>query len=369
MLRQAGLTISLDQTLSFVRALDWIDITQRQQVFHTARALLVTRAETLRLFELIFLQFWRLNREGERPQGRKAPVAPRHDSKREPFTIATYMAFKARQQDPEIEVKDRAVTFSTQEILQHKKFSEMKPEELAGVRRLIQDMRWQASLRRTHRRITASRGETLDLRHALRQLAKTGCLPPRPAWRRRKIKPRPIVLLADISGSMEQVSRLVLLFFYSISHSLPEVECFTFGTRLARITPQLKIRNVDRAVDAASHEVVDWAGGTRIGETLRTFNRQWSRRVLRRGAVVLIVSDGWERGDVSQLRAEMRSLNHRCHRLIWLNPLLGNAAYQPRAEGMAAALPFIDDFLPVHTLHSFEQLSQHLRSLPSRRSG
>ncbi len=369
MLRQAGLAISLDQTISFVRALDWIDLTDRRQVFHTARALLVTRAETLRLFELIFHHFWRLSRDGERPQGRKAPVAPRHDLERKQFTIATYMAFKARQHDPEIEVTDRAATFSNEEVLQHKNFSEMTPEELAGVRRLIQEMRWQASLRRTHRRVTAARGDTLDLRHALRQLAKTGCLPPRPAWRRRKIKPRPMVLLTDVSGSMEQVARLVLLFFFSMSQSLPDVECFTFGTRLARITPQLKIRNVDRAVDAASREVVDWAGGTRIGESFGAFNRQWSRRVLRRGAVVLIISDGWERGDVSLLRTEMRYLHHRCHRLIWLNPLLGHASYQPRTEGMAAALPFVDDFLPVHNLHSFEQLSRHLSDLPSRRSG
>lgn len=369
MLRMAGLAISLDQTLSFMQALTWIDLGERRQVFYTARALLVTRAETLGLFNFVFDQFWRLNRDGARPRGRKAPVAPRHDPERKPFTIVNYMAFKARQHDPEIEITDRTATFSNQEILQRKSFSSMTPDELREVRRLIRELRWRASLRRTHRRVPARRGEILDFRQALKTLAKTGSLPPHPRWRKRKLKPRPIVLLADVSGSMEQVSRLVLLFFYSIAHSLPDVECFTFGTRLARITPQLVLRNADRAIDSAYQEVVDWAGGTRIGETLHAFNRRWGRRVLRRGAVVLIVSDGWERGDASELAGEMRHLSRRCHRLIWLNPLLGNAAYEPRVEGMAAALPFVDDFLPVHNLHSFEQLKEHLQNLPARRRG
>ena len=364
MLRQAGLTISLDQTLNFARALRLIDLANREQVFHAARALLVTRAETLRLFAAIFNQFWRLHRANEAPRGQRAPVAPRHDLQgRKQFTVATYMAYKARRFDPEVEVQDRAATYSSLEVLQRKHFSEMTPDELAGVRRLIQGMRWKASLRETRRLVPASRGDVIDLRKALRQVAKTGCVPPRPAWRARKIKPRPIVLLADVSGSMEQVSRLVLLFFFSLSQSLKDIECFTFGTRLARITPHLKIRNVDRAIAEASREIPDWAGGTRIGESLRAFNRQWSRRVLRRGAVVLIVSDGWERGDVGLLRSEMQHLGRRCHRLIWLNPLLGKQGYQPKVEGMAAALTHVDDFLPVHNLHSFEQLSRHLAAL------
>ena len=143
---------------------------------------------------------------------------------------------------------------------------------------------------------------------------------------------------------------------------------WSFGTRLTRITRELKIRNVDRAIDEASRRVVDFDGGTRIGASLRAFNRRWSRRVLCRGAVALIVSDGWDRGDASLLAREMRYLKHRCHRLIWLNPLLGKSTYRPRVEGMAAALPHTDDFLPIHNLQSLEQLAEHLRSLPARRS-
>ncbi|MGW8249382.1 MAG: VWA domain-containing protein, partial [Anaerolineales bacterium] len=134
------------------------------------------------------------------------------------------------------------------------------------------------------------------------------------------------------------------------------------------LTDQLKLKNIDRAIDQASQEVVDWSGGTRIGESLRTFNRQWGRRVVRRGAVVIVVSDGWERGDVSVLRQEMRFLQKRCHRLIWLNPLLGDKNYQPLVEGMAAALPYIDDFLPIHNLQSLKALSDHLMRLGPKRS-
>ncbi len=370
MLRQAGLPVSLEQTLSFARALEWVDLRRREQVFHTARSLLVTRRETLRLFEAIFHSFWRLVQKGQAPDSRRASRTPRTDpDRRRPFDVASYMAFKARRFDLEIEVTDRTATYSSQEVLQHKSFSEMTPEELARVRRLITELRWRASERRTRRFVAGARGEMIDLRRALRQVARTGCVPPRPAWRRRKIKRRPMVLLADVSGSMALTSRLILQLFFSLSHGLENVECFTFGTRLSRITSQLKIKNVDLALEGASREVLDWSGGTRIGRSLRAFNRRWSRRVLRRGAVVLIISDGWERGDSSVLAAEMRYLRHRCHRLIWLNPLAGHVAYRPRAEGMVAALPFIDDFMPIHNLDSLEQLAGHLRSLPARRGG
>ena len=166
---------------------------------------------------------------------------------------------------------------------------------------------------------------------------------------------------------MDRYSRLMLQFFYSATHSLRQVECFVFGTRLTRITRQLKLRNIDRALAEAAREIVDFSGGTRIGESLATFNRRWARRVLRRGAVVVIVSDGWERGDAAELARQLRFLHHRCHRLIWLNPHLGQSGYQPLVEGMAAALPWIDDFLPIHNLNSLRELSRHLGALPARR--
>jgi uncharacterized protein with von Willebrand factor type A (vWA) domain len=220
-------------------------------------------------------------------------------------------------------------------------------------------------LRRTRRKIASDSGDTLHMRRVMASAARHGGVPVLLAWQQRKIKQRPIILIADISGSMEKYSRLVLQFFYSMVQSLKNVECFVFGTRLTRITLPLKLKNIDRAVSDAAREVVDWAGGTRIGESLCTFNHKWSRRMLHRGAVVMIVSDGWERGEVEVLRDQMRYLQRRCHRLIWLNPLMGKATYQPVVEGIAAALPYIDDFLPIHNFQSLSTLAEHLAALSS----
>jgi uncharacterized protein with von Willebrand factor type A (vWA) domain len=190
--------------------------------------------------------------------------------------------------------------------------------------------------------------------------------------RQRKVKPRPLVIIADISGSMERYTRLLLHFIYSLSEGLHQkVEAFVFSTRLTRITRQLRERDVDQALLLVSRQVPDWSGGTRIGEALKTFNFVWGRRVLGQGAVVLLISDGWDRGDVGLLKKEIARLQRSCYRLIWLNPLLGSHEYEPLTRGMQAALPYVDDFLPVHNLASLEDLAGHLSHIdahrPSRR--
>lgn len=372
-LRSAGLPVALDQTLRFVEALGWVDLADRSQVFFTARALLVTRQQDLKLFEILFNRFWSARPAPPPRRPRKAPRAPRHDSAARPFTIATYLAYKARRFDEEIEITDRSGTASDDELLQRKDFSALHPQELGTVRRLMANMDWQIAQRRTRRRTRSPRGADLDPRACLRRAARTGGVPMDLPRRTRKIKPRPLVLIADISGSMEKLSRLILQFFYGVTHGLGrpaqgagDVESFVFGTRLTRITPEIRLRNIDRALDEASQQVVDWNGGTRIGECLGAFNRAWGRRVLRRGAVVLLVSDGWEHGDTDVLRRELDHLRRRCSRLIWLNPLAGRADYRPLVGGMSVALPLVDDFLPIHNLQSLQALADHLRTLGKR---
>jgi uncharacterized protein len=362
LLRQAGMPVSFEQAIQFVQALEWIEIGEREQVYHTARSLLVTRQEHLRIFDMVFNRFWRHWPEQSLPTRQTMPIAPRH-KKREPFTIVSLMAARAKQSDPEIDVRDKAQTFSSTEVLQRKSFAELTPEELAAVQQLMQRMVWQISERRTRRRTADRHGAQLHLRRVVREAARHGGVPVRLHWQRRKIKQRPLVLIADISGSMERYARLLLQFLYSVARRLAQVECFVFGTRLTRITQQLKLRNIDTAIDEAAREIVDWAGGTRIGASLHTFNRHWARRVLGRGAVVLLISDGWDRGPSENLAKEMRLLQKRCHRLIWLNPLLGASEYQPRVAGMAAALPYIDDFLPIHNLQSLHALAERLENV------
>lgn len=366
LLRGAGVPIGMDQVLEFAQALEWVDLGSREQVYHTARSLLVRRREHLRLFDVLFSRFWRRVDPEAGRRRQTIPRAPRH-RRAEPFTIVSYMAARARLGDPEIDVADRGGTASDAELLQRKEFGEMTPEELERIKALIRDLRWQASLRETRRRAPDRSGELLHMRAVLRSAAKHGGVPLRLAWQRRKVKPRPLVLIADISGSMEKYARLLLQFLYSVAQSQSRVECFVFGTRLTRITGQLRLRNIDRAIDEAAREVVDWAGGTRIGESLRAFNRRWSRRVLGRGAVVLVISDGWERGDPALLARELRFLQHRAHRLIWLNPLLGRETYRPLVGGMRAALAHVDDFLPIHNLASLAAIERRLRTLDARR--
>lgn len=377
LLRRGGLRATTGQTLDFLQALDkHVDLGDREQVRHAGRALLVTRREDLRLFDLLFSRFWASHWARPKARSQKAPRAPRHDDKprEKPFTVVNYMAYKARHLEREVDVSDRAGTFTPVEVLQRKDFSALTRDELRTVRRLIRNLDWRCAERLTRRRKPHRRGDRLDLRRTLRHASRHGGVPLRLHRSRQKTKRRPIVLLADVSGSMEKLSRLVLQFFYGVSHgdggrNLGDVEAFVFGTRLTRVTQQLRTRNVDQAVAAAARAVPDWAGGTRIGDNLELFLRRHGRRMLRRGAVVIVLSDGWERGGTDTLRHAIRRLQHRCHRLIWLNPLAARAGYEPKVEGMAAAWPFVDDFLPVHNLQSLEELAAHLASLPSRRRG
>lgn len=363
LLRAAGLPVSPEQSLDFAQALVLVDIGDREQVYHAARSLLVTRHEHLSLFTTIFNRFWQSVTGTQAGSPQTMPRAPRHKRPNQKNPLMVLMSQKAGKDDPEAEVADKAGTYSPAELIQNKTFGAMTPEELETMKRLIQEMQWDIVQRRTRRRTADRKGKELHLRQVMRSAAQFGGVPLRLAWQKRKEKQRPFVLLADISGSMEKYSRLTLQFFYSVSHSFRDVECFVFGTRLTRITPQLKTKNIDVAIEEASNQVWDWAGGTRIGDSLQTFNRQWSRRVLRRGAIVLIISDGWDRGETARLKQEMRYLQHRCHRLIWLNPLLGRPTYEPQVEGMTAALAYIDDFLPIHNLQSLTELSRHLAAL------
>ena len=216
---------------------------------------------------------------------------------------------------------------------------------------------------RARRRAPTPRRHALDMRRTLRQNLRYGCEPLTLAWRGPKLKRRPLVVICDVSGSMEHYSRLLLKFVYVLGNCLDKVEAFVFSTRLTRITRQFQCGDVDASLDQVAASIQDWGGGTRLGEALKTFNCDWGRRLLSRGAVVLLVSDGLDRGDIDLLEREIQRLQLCCLRLIWLNPLLGSTDYRPLARGMRAALPYVDDFLPVHNLASLEHLGRVLERL------
>jgi hypothetical protein len=197
------------------------------------------------------------------------------------------------------------------------------------------------------------------LRHAL----ATGGEALRWRWLRRTTRPRPIVLVCDISGSMERYSRFMLRFAHALQRSGAPVEVFVFGTRLTRITRQLRVRSPDAALRRVAERVVDWSGGTRIGESLRQLNRRWVRRTVRSGAVVLLMSDGWERGDPAVLAREMATLRRSCHRLIWIDPLAAREGFEPVTAGLMAALPHVDEFVPAASVASLAALAERLGDL------
>ncbi|MFQ5421988.1 MAG: VWA domain-containing protein, partial [Anaerolineae bacterium] len=255
-------------------------------------------------------------------------------------------------------------TYSRREILRHKDFSELTADESQSLRQFMANLVWELGQRRTRRNKMGSNGRYLDLRRTFRHTLRTGGELLTWPHRTPKFKPRPLIILADISGSMEPYTRLLLQFIYSLAAGLTQsVEAFVFSTHLTHITRQLRSRELDRALADISRQVTDWSGGTRIGAALKTFNYDWGRRVLGRGAIVLLISDGWDRGDPDLLKREIARLHRSCRRLIWLNPLLGSSRYEPLTRGMQTALPHIDDFLPVHNLASLEDLATHLAAL------
>jgi len=245
-------------------------------------------------------------------------------------------------------------------VLRKKDFSQFTDAEVAEARRIIESMTWKLGTRKTRRLEKATNGDYIDYRRTLRASMKHHGVPLELRRRRRKDRMRPLILICDISGSMDRYSRLLLRFVHALEHGLDTVEVFVFSTRLTRITRELRKRDVDSAVEEVVKSVDDWSGGTRIGEAIKTFNFKWSRRVLRSGATVIMISDGWDRGDPVLLSREMGRLQRSCRRLIWLNPLLGAPGYQPLTQGIRAALPYVDAFLPIHNLESLEALARML---------
>ncbi|MDQ7039957.1 MAG: VWA domain-containing protein [Rhodothermus sp.] len=372
-LRRAGLVIGTDQVLDALRAVELVGVVQREDVRQALFSVFVRRQSEAVLFHQVFQLFW----QGRMPLPEelaallpRAPVSPTPP----PGMARALEALRSDRSRPDSSAAEEqevelVLTYSADEVLRHKDFAQMTAEEEAAVRAFLRTLRWPMPPRRTRRWQPGGRRGRPDLRRTLRQALRRQGEVLHLAMRLPRYKSRVLVALCDISGSMERYSRLLLHFLHAITGGLRRVESFVFGTRLTRITHQLRLRDVDVALAEVGRTVQDWSGGTRIGEALRAFNYRWLRRVLPASGVVLIISDGLDRGDPELLTREIARLQRSCYRLIWLNPLLRYAHYQPLTRGMRAALPYIDHFLPVHNLTSLEQLGQLLASLDAPRPG
>jgi uncharacterized protein with von Willebrand factor type A (vWA) domain len=361
-LRHEGLSVTSAQTLDFIHSLAWIDLLDRRSLRDAARAIFVRHRDQIAPFEAAFDCFW--NTAVLDPRTKRSTLS---DLRSAPVWILD--AARAADLTESAEVAtDLAAAYSAAEALRQHDFGALSAAESTGIAAAIAAVARRLPMRRSRRMQLGPQGRQLDLRTTLRRSLRTGGDPVTLARRRRRIKPRPLVLLCDVSGSMERYARILLQFAYALvraNHAghknQRKVEAFVFATRLTRVTPYLHAGAVgvgpDRhALAAAVNAAHDWGGGTRIGDCLHTFHTQWAPRVLGRGALVLLISDGCDRGDIAMLGHQLARLRRRSHRLIWLNPWLGQEGYQPTVRGMQAALPHIDRLLPVHNLASLEQL-------------
>ena len=365
LLRVLGLEVHVGRVLDVVDALQYVDLSQREAVYHTCRALLVHRREDLPVFDRAFDAFWRQHGPMLSPHRDASTEGDEGTSAAPPQLGDAGTTLTSTHHGTEGEGTGVLRTWSDVEAIAHKDLGTFTSEDIAAARAALSELVWTPGVRRT-RRWVIGRGPRLDLRRAMAQSVRTGGDVLRWPKRCRRTRPRPVVLLCDVSGSMERYSRMLLHFAHAFAAKERRVEAFVFSTRLTRVTTELRRRRVDEALARVAHAVPDWSGGTRIGDALRKFHQHWSRRLPRGGLVVLLISDGWDRGDPTVLRDQMARLRRRCHRLIWLNPLIGTTDYAPLTRGLQAALPYVDDFLPVRSLANLAELAGHLNALNVR---
>lgn len=367
LLRAAGLPVGPGHTITAARALTAVDITARRQFYWALHGTLVSKREHRHVFDSAFRIFWRdpfsadealnalLSRSQipvEKPPSRApARLSPEDEAAPRP------QALPEREVAHEIPLR---LAFSPTEVLRTKDFEEMTAAEVVQAKEAIRSLRLDLRPVLTRRHEPDPRGRFIDLRRTLRTSVRTGGCP-LPLQRQSMKTRRPtIVALCDISGSMESYSRILLHFFHALTNAADRVHTFVFGTRLTNITRLLRDRDVDRALDRIGSTVQDWYGGTRIGASLQAFNLHWSRRLLAQGAVVLLVTDGLDREGGDGIRAQARRLRKSCRSVIWLNPLLRYRAFAPRAAGIKALLPEVDEHRPVHNLDSLAELAATL---------
>ncbi|APH72378.1 vWA domain-containing protein [Aquibium oceanicum] len=373
-LRKAGMRVGPAAVKDAIEAVLAAGIGTRDDFYWVLHSVLVTRREDHATFDEAFRLYWKSRELVEKMLAMFSPVAPDTRERQKPRAAESRVADamfeghenkKKPQEIPEVEV-DARFTFSGSEVLRGKDFAQMTAREISDAKREIANLRLPFDLVKTRRYKSDPRGRRTDARAMLRTGLRTGGDLILPKFRsQREIHP-PLVVLADISGSMSQYTRIFLHFLHALTEKRRRVHTFVFGTRLTNLTRQMRHRDPDEALADCSLAVRDWSGGTRIGQTLHEFNRVWSRRVLSQGAVVLLITDGLERDDVAMLETEIDRLHKSCRRLIWLNPLLRFDGFEPKARGVRTMLPHVDEFRPVHTLNALEDLCASLSQTRSR---
>jgi uncharacterized protein with von Willebrand factor type A (vWA) domain len=376
-LRRAGLPIGPAKVIDALHAVQAVGLERRDDFSYALSAVLVNRREHQFIFDQAFEIFWRdsnqlehlLNELLQQIGGLRRFDTP---SKKIAERVAQALLPKAslaprntEQLPPDIQF-DTRFTVSAREVLQHKDFASMTSEEVDEAKTVMRNLRLPLPMLPCRRLRARPRGGQVDLRNTMKQMVKQAGSVALLRRRSPYLRHPPLVVLCDISGSMDSYTRMLLHFVHAITSDRDRVHTFLFGTRLTDITRHLRYRDVDVALAKISHAVADWAGGTRIGQCLKEFNQRWARRLLGQGAVVLLISDGLDSDAGEGLTQEMERLGKSCRRVIWLNPLLRYEKFEAKPAGIRAMLPYVDDFLPVHNLASLTELGRALTARPAR---
>jgi uncharacterized protein len=365
MLRRAGLTVDVQQTQIFARVITTLGVDRRRDVRAAGRTIFARSREQRSIYDAAFDLFWRRSTALGDTSSKLPRIRQREDKHVDvEFSEDTPRPFLISNVQSDLP----PIGASNREHLRTADFATLGPAEVRDAEAMIAALRPALPMRPARRPKLNRTGQRLAMRAMVRDSLGFGGEVVTWRWLQRRQRPRPIVLVCDISGSMEPYTRFMLRFAHALSRSGSLVEVFVFSTRLTRVTRELRGQHADTALRRVSARVVDWSGGTRIGASIKTLNRRWVRRAIRSGAIVLIVSDGWERGDPNVLRREMMTLQRSCHRLIWLDPLASRPGFAPATVGLRAALPSVDEFLPCADVASLEALAGRLSSLSRRRA-
>ena len=379
-LRQAGYIVGTGEIMTAIDASSKIDLLNREDFRQALKSCIITDHKVIPLFDQLFDLYWRnpdrienvseILRKLYESRLSEVEIQGMKDQIKELYNKRLESLKEKEKNVKEVNEEKMLDVFlySPEEILRSKRFDAYTADELEEAKKFIGQWKWEFGERKLRRLHVGRTPHRLNIRGTIRK----NIFPTQDfielQWKERKTKVRPLVVLTDISGSMDHYTRILLHFIFTIYSVNKHIEAFTFGTRLTRITHYLRQKDVNDTLDLINDSVEDWSGGTKIGETLEEFNRAWARRVLNGGALVLIISDGWDTGNIKLLKKEADRLHRRCHHIIWLNPNLGYIDFQPLTQGVQAILPHVDKFLPIHNLNSLIELGRVLKQMNKKES-
>ncbi|MDR7484430.1 MAG: VWA domain-containing protein [Armatimonadota bacterium] len=356
LLRRRGLQVGAQEAADALRALRAVDLSDRREAYLALRAVLASGPEAQRIFDAAFWEFWGAADEQRRPSGGLDATGLSPDG----HQALERVVLEWQQEDADAEGGEEVPAYSPVEVVTRKDFSTFSADELEEITAVVCAIARRVATRLSRRTRTARRGHLVDLRRTMRASLRRGGEVMEIVRRERRLTKTRVVLLCDVSGSMDLYSRFLIQFIYALQHAVGRVETFVFSTGLSRITGSLARDDIHAALDDVARHVPDWSGGTKIGRSLRRFLDEYGGKVLDGRTVVIIISDGWDTGEIDLLEAAMAELRRRAARVIWLNPLLASPGYEPICQGMRVALPFVDIFAPAHNLESLRQLERYL---------